>query len=225
MNVAIHLSTSKEEFRERSALDFEKYLDGLSNYLRWWLDSSAEQTISYNLYLTGEQRRSPEEMARLIEFANGFVEKCGISVRVPRDAKPNSQWMRYARAGSSAKFFLNARNIASGGMYPDTEGNIPKESGDRNHGFCDSPWKRLVVLADGSLQPCCLDLKGTLAYTQKGAVNTAPLSDLWNNDEVILRIRQEMLDGTVKHPTCQRCLDRMPNREFYVPFVDPFREA
>jgi hypothetical protein len=90
---------------------------------------------------------------------------CDGEPTVHADAQPNTNWYPY-RKRNGYRFRLSARNIASGGMYPDTEAKMPVEL-PREFGFCDSPWKRLV-LSDGRLQPCGLDRKGSLAYTAPG---------------------------------------------------------
>ena len=136
------------------------------------------------------------------------------------EAAPNSNWFTF-RKRNGYKFRLSAKNIASGGMYPDVETKRPVTL-PRDFGFCDSAWKRLVILSDGSIQPCCLDLKGTLAYTAPDELETKTLHELWHNDSRIAAIREEALRGQVNHPTCQKCLDRLPSREFYTAFAEKF---
>jgi hypothetical protein len=109
-------------------------------------------------------------------------------------------------------------------MYPDVE-EKRSVTLPRNFGFCDSPWKRLVILSDGSIQPCCLDLKGTLVYTNPDELESKTLHELWHSDSRILAIREAALRGQVDHPTCQKCLDRLPSREFYTAFAEKFGDA
>lgn len=220
MDVAIHLSTSAEEFKLRSNLDFDRYVRGMQKYLALWTQSSSEQAIAYNVYLTSNDRESPSEMQRIRSFANDFLQAAGLSRGIAPEALPNSNWYSY-RKRNRYQFRLSARNIASGGMYPDTEEARPVTL-PREFGFCDSPWKRLVILSDGSLQPCCLDLKGTLAYTQPEELSSKSLSELWHSDPRILHIREEALSGKMNHPTCKKCLDRIPSREFYTAFSKKF---
>jgi organic radical activating enzyme len=223
MDVGIHLSTSADEFKRRSSLSFERYLAGMSEYLACWIASPSEQNIFYNIYLTSSDRDSAQEMNRIRQFANDFLDSVGLRRGVTFDAAPNTNWYAH-RKGNGFRFRLGAKNIASGGMYPEVEAKkivtLP-----RDFGFCDSPWKRLVILSDGSLQPCCLDLKGTLAYAQPDEVRWKSLHDLWHNDPRINGIREEMLRGEINHPTCQKCLDRLPGREFYTAFAEKFRPA
>ena len=220
MNINVHLSTTSGEFKLRSTLSFARHLRELQAYIDEWRESSAEQTIAYNLYLTSEQRRSPTEMARLRAFVSDFVAAAGFAGGLSEDLKPNSVWFLH-RKSNGYQFRIAALSVASGGMYPDVEAKKAVTL-RRDFGFCDSPWKRLVILSDGSLQPCCLDLKGTLAYTQPEEIHTASLAELWNNDPRIKKIREEALAGTIGNPTCQKCLDRLPSREFYTRFAKQF---
>lgn len=223
MDIGIHLSTSAEEFRLRSNLQFDRYLDGMRNYLRAWIQtSSAEQNIHYNIYLTAHQRDTPSEMNRIREFAKEFLASVQLNSEIG-DSAPNTNWFRF-RKRNGDRFRLSARNIASGGMYPEVEQKRPVTL-PRDFGFCDSPWKRLVILSDGSIQPCCLDLKGTLAYTNPDEIGTTALHELWHSDPRILAIRDEALRGKISHPTCQKCLDRLPTREFYTAFAEKFDDT
>ena len=223
MDIGIHLSTSAEEFELRSKLPFDRYLDGMRNYLRAWTEaSSAEQNIQYNIYLTSYQRQTPSEMDRIRAFARAFLASAGLNGDIG-EAAPNSNWFT-SRKRNGYKFRLSARNIASGGMYPEVEAKRPVTL-PREFGFCDSAWKRLVILSDGSIQPCCLDLKGTLAYTAPDELETKTLHELWHNDSRIAAIREESLRGQVNHPTCQKCLDRLPSREFYTAFAEKFGDV
>ncbi len=220
MDMRIHLSTTAEEFKGRSTLRFERYLAGMRDYARAWSECDSEQHIGYNLYLSSESRRTVNTMNKTRQFVNDFLVGAGFALDTKQDASPNSLWFRFEKPNGYT-FKIMTQNIASGGMYPETETNKPV-SLPRDFGFCDSPWKRLVVLADGTLQPCCLDLSGSLAYTKPKEISQRSLSDLWNNDPRIEAIRQGMLDGKMKHPTCQKCLDRLPSREFYTAFQKQF---
>jgi hypothetical protein len=223
MDIGIHLSTTEAEFSKRSTLPFDRYLGGMREYLTEWLGSPAEQNIHYNVYLTSSDRGSAGEMARIRNFINGFLETAGLRRAIADDAAPNSNWFMH-RKKNGYRFRLSARNIASGGMYPDVEAKRPVTL-PRDFGFCDSPWKRLVVLSDGSLQPCCLDLKGTLTYTRPEEVRSKSLHDLWHNDARIKGVRDEMLRGEINHPTGQKCLERLPGRELYTAFAEKFEPA
>ena len=215
MDIAIHLSTSRAEFARRSPLGFDKYLAGLKAYLRAWLTTETKQNLDYYIYLTAADRSSDPEMLRIREFANDFLADSGFERGVAETAAPNSAW--YVRQKADGyRFRLSARHISSGGVYPDIEQKKPVTL-PRNFGFCDSPWKRLVILSDGSLQACCLDLKGSLAYTEPAEIKSRSLQDLWNADPRIARMRADALRGEMNHPTCQKCLDRLPSREFYIP--------
>jgi len=223
MDIGIHLSTSPEEFDLRSKLPFDRYLSGMLNYLRTWLRTPAtEQNIQYNVYLTANQRESKSEMERITVFATEFLASAGLDANIG-ESVPNSNWYTH-RKRNRYKFRLSARNIASGGMYPEVEEKRPVTL-PRNFGFCDSAWKRLVVLSDGSLQPCCLDLKGTLAYTKPEELAEKTLRELWHEDPRIIAIRKEALRGEITHPTCQKCLDRLPDREFYTAFARKFETS
>lgn len=220
MSLSIHVSTSPEEFKLRSDIDFGRYLAGLKDYVRGWLDSPSRQILRLNFYLTARDRASPDTLDRIRRFADQFLADVGIEHTLA-GVKPNSTWYTHEKPNRRA-LILSARNIASGGLYPEVDPAKPVGL-PREFGFCDSPWKRLVILADGRLQACCIDLKGTLAYTAAGELDRHSLRELWERHPEIQRLRRDFLEGKAGHPTCRRCLDRLPSREFYIPSTTPFQ--
>jgi hypothetical protein len=102
-------------------------------------------------------------MADKYLFVEKFINKCGFE---KNDIDRESNIMFSFRKKDGTAFQICKANIASGGLYPNTDNREFACKLNRGFGFCDSPWKRLAVLANGQLVYCCVDLSGSLAYTQ-----------------------------------------------------------
>jgi radical SAM protein with 4Fe4S-binding SPASM domain len=66
--------------------------------------------------------------------------------------------------------------------------------------FCTAPWRVLVVLADGSIVPCCRDPRGkyTMGNVADGAL------EVWNNDRY-RAFRRALIERREKVPICNVC--------------------
>ena len=75
-----------------------------------------------------------------------------------------------------------------------------------NAGFCDAPWRQLVLHSNGTLGACCVDLSGGTSFATAEEFATTPLKELWENHPGIVSIRQNFLEGRIERDVCQRCL-------------------
>ncbi|MFP4058080.1 MAG: radical SAM/SPASM domain-containing protein [Candidatus Brocadiia bacterium] len=66
--------------------------------------------------------------------------------------------------------------------------------------FCTAPWRSLVVLADGSIVPCCRDPRGryTMGNVADGVVQ------VWNNAK-FRAFRRNLVERREKMPICNVC--------------------
>lgn len=67
---------------------------------------------------------------------------------------------------------------------------------------CYLPWYSCVILADGTVSPCCIDFDGKLAL---GNIQDKPLTEIWN-DAPARNLRKEHMEGTF-NPVCANCLE------------------
>ena len=214
VDMKIHLSTSPEELEDRYTVNFERYISTIQQYLKDWTVHNCDQSINLCIYLSDQQRKSPEELERIQRFLVSFLNETGFDTRETNQLLPSSTWFTFINCRNRT-LQVQVSNIASGGLYPETE--APKKvTQDRSFGFCDSPWKRMVILASGRIQACCLDLFGNLAYSNEGEITESNLVELWRDDARIQKIREKMLSGLIDHPTCRQCLDRVADREIYI---------
>ena len=219
MSVSINLSTSPEEFEKRSSIPFQRYIDTLSDYVNAWRKRPNRQRITFTIYSTQEERNNQECMENKYNFIERFVKKCGFE-KPAIDKSSNQIFIHRKENGPLLQ--IGQGNVTSGGLYPNTDNRDLSAKLDRDFGFCDSPWKRLAVLANGQVVYCCIDLDGSLAYTKPEELFNTPLKEIWLHDERIERLRHQLLAGRAKHKACQVCLDRLPTREFYTRFQPAF---
>jgi organic radical activating enzyme len=217
MSVLVNLSTSKEELAKRSKMNFNAYVETLANYILAWKTNESGQHITYGVYTSKEERSSPESMCNKYAFIDSFLAKIGLK-RGPEPVCENKNTIfSYANTGGGV-FKIAFFNIASGGLYPETEAREFRTTLPKTVGFCDSPWKRFVILADGRAAFCCLDVMGTLAYTNPGEVWNMPLKSIFMEHKNIIAVRKKFLDAKVSCSTCRLCLDRTPARVFRAGF-------
>ncbi len=219
LNLRIHLSTSPAELATRSNLPFETYITKLSDYVRAWTEADSPQYIGLFLYYEQEDAGAVARNEYRSEFLRGFLERCGLDPDAP-SSKPVARYLHRKPDGYSMSIRQSA--IARGGVYGKADDGDLAPS---RHGFCDSAWKTLAILADGRVSYCCVDLTGATAYTEPGEIWETPLRDLWLRHAAIDRVRNETLAAEIHNPTCQSCLtsvDYCPNREFYAHWGPPF---
>lgn len=72
---------------------------------------------------------------------------------------------------------------------------------------CEEPWKRVAVLYNGDVVPCCRDWNGACVY---GNLNKNSLLEIWNG-EIVAGLRKEMLINKYKSEPCKSC------KEWHIP--------
>jgi len=72
---------------------------------------------------------------------------------------------------------------------------------------CEEPWKRVAILYNGDVVPCCRDWNGQYIY---GNLNKQSLAEVWNSDRVA-SLRKEMLTGRYASEPCKSC------KEWFIP--------
>ena len=76
---------------------------------------------------------------------------------------------------------------------------------------CDELWRRLIVLWDGTVLPCCHDLDRALAL---GDANRRAIGELWNGAEME-RLRDLHQQGRyLEIPSCAKCAFRMERTSY-----------
>lgn len=221
MGVHINLSTSPEELARRTSISFEKYINTLVSYLKAWCRSDSRQCLNFNVYLTRAERTSKQLGEEKLSFVKEFLAKAEIPEDI--NIESDTPFVFVYRKDNNAVLRVNRSVVVSGGLYPDSE-NIQFDSGiDPAFGFCDSPWKRIAILASGQVVYCCIDLYGSLAYTEPEEIFHKSLRQLWLEDERIESVRSRIMNGQIDHSTCRKCLDRLPYRELYTGYQPPFR--
>lgn len=203
-------------------MGYSSYIAILREYIRGWVQQGSRQLITFGIYTSHADRNSSALMQQKYDFANEFLHSCGLGHAEIRDTDSNTLFSHANQGGGLLKVLLY--NITSGGLYPETEQPRPENALPKTVGFCDSPWKRFVVLADGSLTYCCLDLSGSLAYTDSEAIWHTPLRSLFHEHADINATRSSFLAAQVCQPTCRVCLDRVPKRVFQAGFQTSFED-
>ena len=74
---------------------------------------------------------------------------------------------------------------------------IPKE----NRYPCEEPWKRVAVLWNGDVVPCCRDWNGFYVY---GNLHNNSLREIWEGEKV-KELRRQMLKNAYKCLPCKTC--------------------
>lgn len=220
MSVLVNLSVSREELRKRSLMDFETYIKTLSGYVENWKASGGRQNLIFGVYTSRADRSAKDHLQEKSRFLQYFLQRCGIGHVQNFDYSEKTLFSFHNQGGGSLR--LAHFHIASGGVYPSTEKQPLKNSLPNTLGFCDSPWKRLVILADGRLAYCCLDVTGSLAFTHPDKIWRTPIKRLFWDHPAISSVRTDFLSARVQHPTCRLCLSRMPARTFEAGFQVPF---
>ena len=91
-----------------------------------------------------------------------------------------------------------------GGLYPVDGKLVARERATA--GFCDSPWRMLVVHSNGTLGACCSDLSGGTTFARADEVQATSIKDQWENSLKIRQLRNSFLEGRVELDVCQRCI-------------------
>lgn len=201
MQLVITVSTHPDELaRRHKRLDWEQYQRTVREYVRAWTESESRQKLMVQLITGhgGPDGRIGREHWRA--FVDRFVEETGLNERCkPDEARPNVH-----RKPNGAVAVLIEYPIVAGGLYPEDGEFVAADPVDV--GFCDSPWKRLAVMADGRVSYCCIDLSGGTAYSQPDDVRNDSLVDLWRNHPRVREVRAAFRRGEVIESICKTCL-------------------
>lgn len=221
MAVILNLSCSAEELSPRTGMAFEVYSKRLVDYIRAWMASDSRQTLFFKIYTSTEERHAPGALEQKQAFAHQFIKQCGLE---HGEWKNNtvSAFDYIATNQAGGVFSLSNIPRTEGGCYPTTSA-LPAQLLPDNFGFCDSAWKTLAILSDGTVAYCCVDLFGETGFTEPDEIWKTSLKDIWLHHPKIVQARQELLDGKITIPACQKCLEIAPGRELYLwPEAFPF---
>jgi organic radical activating enzyme len=215
MDLYVHLSSSPEEHATRSTANYALYLEKIRRYVAGWLASTATQEVELRIFYRVRDRTNEEAMRAKRVFAAEFVAGFGLDAAGCWQAP---EWGPDFVCQNQAGKTLRIRFIqtAEGGLFPTISnarnpGDLPPD-----RGFCDSPWKLLAVHSDGAVGFCCVDVSGKTIFTHPDEIWEKPLSWIWNHHPRLVEARQQFMDGYVKLPICQECLQIAPNRENYL---------
>ncbi len=214
MDVLISISTCPEEFLQRHrTMSFESYIERVQAYIRAWLDTPNQQQIFVQVpYTLGNQddpeyaRRKETELARMIE-----------AIGLPPAEAPLTEAPYQYRKSTGFRLEFYRWDIVGYALYPVDGKRIDYPATPT--GFCDSPWKRLAVLADGRVSCCCNDLSGGTAFTEPDEVWRTPLKEIWLAHPNLLAIRSAFLERRVPLAICRHCLGAYPDHEIRNRFV------
>jgi len=88
--------------------------------------------------------------------------------------------------------------------YPIMEFKARQEDFTEYPNFCCKDlWRRLVILADGTILPCCSAAIGNTIYSPLGNVKQVSLSDAWNKVEELRLLHRAGLSHKIK--MCRMC--------------------
>jgi organic radical activating enzyme len=210
-----YLSTSAEELKKRSAIDFDKYTETLSNYLQKWKESPTKQNLSLHLYHEAGEDMAGEPIREKLKFMRSLLTRSGfVDVEFRKDACCFYTF----RKENGCRLAISFTPIVSGGLFPGKESQdkagLPTISPEV--GFCDSAWLRMTIFWDGSIGLCCHGLQGETIYTAPEEIWEKPLDWLWLQHPHVRFFRESMATGQLVLKGCKKCLTRYPNREFYV---------
>ena len=207
MDPLISMSTSPEELAERhNKLDFDAYIDRIANYATAWSRSQARQNVFFQIVHYAQKSPAADAAyksrkdAFLIEFCRraGLYETCREENSVQEDN------YRFTRKGHPGALSFIKQVVMESGLYPLDGKLVERERATA--GFCDSPWRQLVVHSNGTLGACCVDLSGGTNFATAEEVETTSIKELWESSPQIKRLRQSFLEGRVERDVCQRCL-------------------
>lgn len=198
--MTITVSTTPEEFKTRhKKMDFDKYVETVTNYVREWGRRDNKQVLMLQ-FIHGRPDQPDADLKRQMAMVERFIEQAELkqnSVWKPED--PTLFWKSATSSVRTLKY-----DIVGGGLYPiNGQLVVPKVT---DVGFCNSPWQRLTILCDGRVGFCCVDLSGKATHTEPGEIWEKPLVELWRDHQKVQHIRQEFTQGRVSEDICRKCL-------------------
>ena len=212
MDLVITVSGNAEEFSQRhKTMNFDKYINRVIDYVNKWVTSKTNQNLVVQVNYAHLMHRDEGYCQDKDKFIVNFIKKCGLNPFSHKDdqgqmifKRPDNRWLRIVR-----------HHVVSGGLFPENGKRV--ENKYTKCGFCDSPWKRLAILADGCLGFCCLDLSGKTSFANF-ETEGFDINNLWLHNNKLVKVRNEFLKKNVVNPVCQRCLAVAPGNVRIVGF-------
>lgn len=198
--MTITVSTTPEEFTTRhKKMDFRKYVETFTTYVREWARRDSPQTL-FLMFIYNRPTEPSGDRAEMDAMVARFIEETELRQHTtPTPDNPNQFWK-----GPRASTTLIEYTIVGGGLYP--VGGTLVEPPPTEHGFCNSPWQRLTVLSDGRVGFCCVDLSGKATHTGPREIWQTSLLELWLNHPKVQHVRNEFKEGRVSEEICRKCL-------------------
>lgn len=213
MAIILNLSCSPEELKPRSGMSFDLYITRIKTYIEAWLKSESNQSIYLKIYVSTEERNTPSVVSQKRAFSHAFVDQ--LMFEGGQWKCDTDQAFEYGFLNKGGGYFsISMMPRTEGGCYPSTT-PLPASLLPADHGFCDSAWKTLAILSDGTISFCCVDLFGETGFTQPDEIWEKPLKEIWLHHPTVEKIRGQLLGATVSLPICQKCLEIAPHQELY----------
>lgn len=143
---------------------------------------------------------------------NGRLERAiEVARELIRSGHPNL-WIRrvITKLNQAEPFKQRVDELLGGNGYRVSEHHC-MDRGDAFHAannpaqyertYCGYPSQRIMVAADGTCYPCCVDTDGTMPV---GNVNDQSLAEIWNGLPMV-QLRGELRAGVFKSEICKRC--------------------
>jgi hypothetical protein len=206
MDPLISMSTSAEELAQRhKKLDFEEYIARISNYARAWAESDSKQNLFFQIVHYPRPTREEDAFYKATKnkFLTDFCERSGLFEMCSVTSPVEASTFGLRRKGSPGTITFIKQVVVMGGLYP-VDGKLVDQE-RVTEGFCDFPWRLMVVHSDGSLGACCVDLSGGTTYVSAEEAEGKPIKELWETHPRIQELRQSFLAGRVDVEVCQRC--------------------
>lgn len=157
---------------------------------------------------------------------NGRLERAlEVSRELIRRKHPNL-WIRrvITKVNRDEPFAENVRRILGPDGYKVAQHYAVNRSKDQDHQmdnpesyertYCGYPSQRIMVAADGTCFPCCVDTDGTMPM---GVFNGGNLLEIWNGEE-FRKLRADLRQNKLTSEICKRCESWMaykaPQRQF-----------
>ncbi len=216
MDLTINISSSKIEHKKRTSIDYQLYLERIKEYLWNWKEGQSTQQIFLKVYFNENERKITSTMQEKRNFAHSLAGELGFDSSLCWCQNENNPPFVHTK-NNGASLMISFQKVAEGGLYPvQSDLQLQNCSLPSDWGFCDSPWKVLSILADGSIGFCCVDITGKTAFTSPDDIWKKGLKDLWLHHSRLMKAREDFLAGKVQLPVCQKCLALPPRREHYL---------
>jgi hypothetical protein len=209
MDPLISMSTLPEELAKRHhRLDFETYIERIARYAGAWSRSQARQNIFFQIvhYPQADSASDTEYRERKDRFLVEFCRRAGLYETCTEHNAATDDVYRLSRNGHPGWLSFLKQRLSVGGLYPADGSMVERKRATA--GFCDAPWRQLVIHADGTLGACCVDLSGGTSFATAEEAEVMPLKTLWESHPRIKQLRQRFLQGQVERDVCQRCLSQ-----------------